>query len=304
MRAFIGPQRAVDEAIQLRQYYHKQFRRACTCLIVEGSTDSTLLQAWLARSHCFIVSANGKTNALEALFILENKGFRGVLALVDADYDHLQQTPVQSTNVLRTDTHDAETMIVASPALRKYLAFVLPSDKHKYLDDFVRNMLEKLLEVGKHLGYIRWIMQQRGHVCNYDKVRFTLFVHSQTLGFTSAIMISEVCKYAQPTIDPAVIQSEITYLLGCNHDPFQICRGHDLAEVLVIVLPRLLSRYIPYASALEASERHAKYRVLVEEQLRMCYEYVYFQQTTLYSLLRIWETSNSPYVILDQSLPL
>jgi Protein of unknown function (DUF4435) len=53
------------------------------------------------------------------LAILEQRGFQGVLAIVDADFDRLVPPTYQSLNLLLTDAHDLETMLIQSPALEK-----------------------------------------------------------------------------------------------------------------------------------------------------------------------------------------
>lgn len=54
--------------------------------------------------------------------ILEKDAFLGVLAIVDADFDILESKLPESKNVLFTDAHDLETMIMKSFALEKVLS--------------------------------------------------------------------------------------------------------------------------------------------------------------------------------------
>lgn len=89
-------------------------------LVVEGSTDEKLYRSFIDEDKCQIIVADGKTPAIEVLSLLKKEHFVGVLALVDADFDILEGKPAIE-NVLLTDTHDLETMLMRSPALAKVL---------------------------------------------------------------------------------------------------------------------------------------------------------------------------------------
>ena len=92
-------------------------------LIVEGKTaDFRFYRRFIDEQRCQIVPAHGKTNACDAITILEEDEFPGVLALVDADFWRLEGIDTPSSNVFLTDSHDLESMIVKSQALEKVLS--------------------------------------------------------------------------------------------------------------------------------------------------------------------------------------
>ena len=92
-----------------------------TFLIVEGESDRNGYKHLIDTESCRIIPAHGKENALDALDILEEDDFPGVLAVVDADFWRLEGIKPSSPNLFITDTHDLETMILKSPALGKLL---------------------------------------------------------------------------------------------------------------------------------------------------------------------------------------
>ena len=65
---------------------------------------------------------SSKQCAIEILEILEKSNFQRVLAIVDADFDRLENLANKRPNLLPTDTHDLETMLIKSPALEKVVA--------------------------------------------------------------------------------------------------------------------------------------------------------------------------------------
>lgn len=97
----------------------KRLKHAGAFMLVEGEDDKKLLKNFVEKALCVIQIAHGKPNVLGALAILERDSFQGVLAIADADFAHLEGEPPHSPNLFWTDTHDLETMLLASPALAR-----------------------------------------------------------------------------------------------------------------------------------------------------------------------------------------
>ncbi len=92
-----------------------------TLLIVEGPSDSRLFKKFSDQSACKTIPAGGKRHAIDAIDILDKRGLSGALAIVDADYFHLDRVKLSSKNVLLTDEHDLELMLLLSNALDNVL---------------------------------------------------------------------------------------------------------------------------------------------------------------------------------------
>ena len=115
MRASITPHTVANEVRMMRTEHEG------TVVIVEGPSDKTAYRSLLAQDACRIVIAHGKENAAAALQILEHDAVDGILTIVDADFIHLEKAPSRSENLVVTDLHDLECMILASPAFAKVL---------------------------------------------------------------------------------------------------------------------------------------------------------------------------------------
>ncbi len=87
-----------------------------TFLLVEGSSDKTFYKRFVDQLVCELVETSGKPSskqrAIDILKILEQSNFQGVLAIVDADFDRIETLLYTSPNLLRTDSHDLETMLI------------------------------------------------------------------------------------------------------------------------------------------------------------------------------------------------
>jgi hypothetical protein len=121
MRDLLSVDRVANQ-IRLRRSIHQG-----TFLLVEGGSDKVFYERFTDRSVCELVTVSGKPSSkLRVIAVLkileEGTGFKGVLAIVDADFDRLTALPCYSSNLLYTDTHDLETMLINSPAFDKVLS--------------------------------------------------------------------------------------------------------------------------------------------------------------------------------------
>jgi hypothetical protein len=101
-------------------------------IVLEGDADRRLFCKLLSATACKLVVAWTRQDALLVLGLLEQTGFRGALAIVDADLtrvDPLLDPVHQSANVMLTDGHDIECMMVASQALTSLLIEFGSEDK-------------------------------------------------------------------------------------------------------------------------------------------------------------------------------
>ncbi|WP_235526446.1 DUF4435 domain-containing protein [Nostoc piscinale] len=120
MREFLSVDRFANKVRLLRDTFKGTF------LLVEGSSDKTFYERFIDKLACQVVIISGKPSSkqcvINTLEILDKSNFQGVLAIVDADFDRLKSLFLSSPNLLYTDTHDLEIMLIQSPALDKVLA--------------------------------------------------------------------------------------------------------------------------------------------------------------------------------------
>src|SRR5947207_15972275 len=90
-------------------------------LILEGESDNKALYRFIDPSGCEVEIGFGKTNVLKAMDLLEEEGFLGVVALVDADFDRILDATYNLENLCMTDKHDLDLTIFSSEAFDHYL---------------------------------------------------------------------------------------------------------------------------------------------------------------------------------------
>lgn len=269
-----------------------------TFLLVEGSSDKIFYERFVDKSACELVSVSGKPSSkLRAIAILkileEESKFRGVLAIVDADFDRLATPLHYSLNLLYTDTHDLETMLINSPAFDKVVSEFSSEEKIVQFNRDKQDIRLALLEAGISVGYLLWISQRDGLSLTFDGIIFSRFIHEQTLQIDELKLIREVKNKSRAfSLKEEDLQQRLTDQKSNNHDPYQVCCGHDLVEILSIGLRKAIGSN--KAADVEPNN--------LERNLRLAYEEVYFRETQLYIHIRNWESSNQPFKVLRNDI--
>jgi len=296
VREFLSDDRDANKIRLLRSTFPGTF------LLVEGSSDKIFYQRFVDKDACQLVCVSGKPSSklriIAVLEILEESSFQGVLAIVDADFDRvacaqrnrLETSPHNNLNLLRTDSHDLETMLLNSPALDKVIAEFGSQEK---IAKFNRDVRTALLEAGMSVGYLLWVSQGDGLNLTFDGITFSKFVDEQTLQIDELKLIREVKNKSQAlSFKNEDLQQRLMNKKSNSHDRWQVCCGHHLVEILSLGLRKAIG-----SNKAADVEPHS-----LERNLRLAYEEVYFRKTGLYSDLRTWESNNQPFqVLLDDT---
>jgi len=90
-------------------------------LIVEGQSDYSFYTKFIDKKACQIEIAYGCLKVIAVISNLEQTHYQKVLDIVDADFKKLDNEILTSDNILLTDVHDLETMIIQSPAFEQVI---------------------------------------------------------------------------------------------------------------------------------------------------------------------------------------
>ncbi|MEH2227957.1 DUF4435 domain-containing protein [Nostoc sp.] len=280
MRDFLTVDRVANQIRLRRSTYNGTF------LLVEGSSDKTFYKRFVDQLVCELVETSGKQRAIEILKILEQSNFQGVLAIVDADFERLETLLYTSPNLLYTDSHDLETILINSPAFNKVLAEFGSEEK---IAQFNRDIKLVVVENGMSVGYLLWISKCDGLNLTFEGITFSKFIDEQTLQIDELKLIQEIKKKSQAfSLSDKNLQERLKSQKSNNHDPWQICCGHHLVEILSLGLRKALGSN--KAADVEPNS--------LERSLRLAYEEIYFHQTQLYLDIRKWESNNQPFRVL------
>ena len=259
-------------------------------VIVEGSSDALVYKRFMTET-CRIVPALGKVNATGALKMLEHDRLKGILAIIDSDFWQLDNIVPDSPNLFTTDTHDLETMIIASEALEKVLEEFCVEQKNIFKRSSLRAIL---FEIGKPLGFFRWISSSHhDNLClRFKNLDFRKFIRIEgdQVSVHVPMMVHEVRLNTRSFMyREQDLVRKLEDLLAQNHaDPWHVCRGHDLVDILTFLLRDIYGN------------RKAKHlnEDILDALLRLAYEYRFFLKTRLCESIRRWERANGGYTVL------
>jgi hypothetical protein len=270
--------------LRLRRSTHKG-----VFLLVEGGSDAKFYRQLIDSDQCQLVVALNRDMAISVLEILQQAPSDDVVAIVDKDFDELNRTLPDRPNLFFTDTHDLETMLLKSPALEKLIGELGSKEK---LAKFGHDVRSVLLTTGCSIGCLLWISIQDGLNLKFEGINFQKFIDKEMLTIDELELIEEVKRKSQKlNLKTSELHQHLTEKKTLSHDFWQVCRGHDLINILSIGLRHAIGTK-------NAKDVTAE---ILESNLRMCYEQIYFQTTQLHSSLCRWEADNPTYRILKRA---
>jgi len=259
-----------------------------TIVITEGDTDARVYKRLLSKTHCRIVPSNGKSIAIQVALIL-NGTFSGILTIVDSDFDRLDSIPPLTVNILYTDAHDLETMLLCSLSLGKVLDELVSHSKAKKLR---KPIIDLAIQACLPLGYLRWLSCPTKDNLNlrFSGILLTRFVRLPSFNTNIDLMIGEaIANTTGCTLDLAMVKTNLQTLMGQHCDVWQVCSGHDLVEMIFVGLKSHFGNRKTRRLTLE----------LFDSMLRVAYEKSYFRTTTLHQAIVTWQNSNPGFQVLD-----
>lgn len=265
-------------------------------LVVEGDSDSRFFKQLTNNMECKIISAQSRTNVTGAIEILDNSNFKGVLAIIDNDFDSLKDTYPNSKNIFLTDTHDTETLILKSPAFDKIINEYFDIDNVKDYERFISNIRILLLENGKLIGFLRWYSLKRKLYLNFKKLSIRKCM-DRNLSLTLKKIIKEVIQNTpHKKFNSVIVEKEISLeMKNFKDDIWLVCNGHDLTKILLIWIKEKFGKKSKKQNVKNwSSER-------LEGVLRVSYEFKFFLNTILYNSIKKWEKNNAQFIILKNN---
>ena len=252
-------------------------------LIVEGRDDRKL---WLAlcRNDCDVVDGEGKNNVVGCIQKLDDEDFRGALGVTDDDYDSLMGKTLVSRNLVATETHDLECLLIRSPALERVLAEFGAPEK---IDEFEKasgvDVRTALLDRALRFGRLRWAALKFELDINRDAIRVARFVSTETWEVDYDGLIRATLDGSSESENS--LRGYVESLPDA--DPWIIAQGHDMVRILRMGLRQALGE-IPNSIGPEQ----------ISSVLRAGFHSEHLYCTVLGKSVRNWEAFNPAYPVL------
>jgi hypothetical protein len=256
-------------------------RKRASALLLEASKDVRVFRNIINESLCDIVATEGKRNAIGALNILRRAGERGVLVIVDSDFSRLDGQRILDPDVLTSDLHDIEAMLLQSSAVQKVMI-----EYDLAPDGFGQNLGQVLAEAVMPLGYLRFASLQYKLHLKFGDLEFRKFVLTKVpTSIDEHKLVEEVLnKNPRCTRSEKDLSQMMADIAKVGDDCWHVGCGHDMTSVLAVLLSVNAGREILSYS--------------LERQLRLAYPVAEFSATALFAEIKAWEQRNTPYIVL------
>lgn len=234
-------------------------------LVVEGADDKEVYEKVTeASSVCIYVDCNCDKHSV-VLNALNSRYGNRLLAIKDADFDRLEGTQHPYSNMLLTDAHDMEGMIVEE---------CLPELQGEDADRCQGINLSDIYTELEDISYLKWFNHTNHCGIKFSDVTLdldiTAYFNACVANTNNVVSGSLVDMYAFKTAHQGVSEKDL-------------CNGHDLFERIYV-----------RAKAAKVSNLAKK---PFFRRLRRAYPCDKFVNTSLYQDIRKWETANG-HVIL------
>jgi hypothetical protein len=158
-----------------------------------------------------------------------------VFGIVDSDFYRLDGQSLNS-DILITDTHDIETMMIKTKALDYAMSEYANEERLKaFFEKNSKDLRETLLESSVWIGYLLWI-SQKGFPLSFNKLDFRKFVDNETWSLTWTTSFLNYWKKRNFPVRFTNSKKQIKRSLDITHDKWQIVRGHDMIKILILGL--------------------------------------------------------------------
>lgn len=279
-------------AMRIRNEYQKQFGIQYY-LIVEGESDEHFFENILDCSQCKVVNLGGKPEVKGFIEEQNRAQKKGYLGIVDADFEHIAGYEKKIDNIILTDVHDIEMLILGSnPNMRRIYSELT---ENIIINNFEmtqsKSFIDSIVEAAYEIGLLKMVMKSP-HYCVDMKDLFYPDVINDNFEVNLDELINRVKKKHHTLYE---IKDDINTVRKKNFNKFQVCCGHDVTNILAISFVSVENGGLGYG------KRRSVNKNQIEEMLRVVYSVEHFLVTKMYSEILEWEKKNGIF-ILDRSI--
>jgi hypothetical protein len=251
-------------------------------LLIEGGPDSIFWRLRLSHpAQCQLVICGNKGVVVSSIVELDRTAQRGMLGIIDDDFDSILGISYASSNLLATDTHDLETMMIGSRALNAILVEYGDPDKIKHFVAIAnKSVVEALIENSLVFGRLRLLNARNGWGVDCTKFSPWKYVSLITWQVDTTTLFADFAT--QIDVAPLVVQNAVASEV--SSPPWNIIQGHDAVNILAIGLRSVLATK-------QVGERE------LTRSFRLSYDSDMFQSTALFALTSAWAAKNNLVVV-------
>lgn len=257
------------------------FRNKKICL-VEGDSDLKIFGKIAKSNDLCYEPTNGRKELINVMSSISSEYSDRLFAICDSDFNRLNSICLSSYNILMTDYHDSEMLLLHSNAMHGFI------DEHiskEFIEQSKEVLLRTCLETAYQIGILRWYNESESVNLNFKGLNYSEFIQAEMFSFNLdlekliSILILRSKKLEQ-SITKEIILTKFLEYREHNACEKQVCCGHDVTNLLSMALNRTDLSKVGNLSHLG-----------VESDLRLAYNQSDFERTSLYSnLMAKWQS--------------
>ena len=257
-------------------------------LIVEGHDDRRLMEKFVDTNHCNFEPLHSKCEVVKVMGFIDDSREKGVLAMIDADFDRIIDRFPTSRNIVSPDGHDIETMMIRSPAIenvwREY------SSKCK-LKSFEGDPREAVENIAYQIGCLRLHSLRTDLNLRFNNMKVKEFVDEENFRMDRRSFVTHIKNRSQKHhIDDAGLLEAIEGVQAEGHQADQLSNGKDIVTILSH----------GFRKAFGTNDASEVLVTKIQATLRSGYHSSDFEKSKLYSDIRRWESQSGSFRILKE----
>lgn len=263
-------------------------------LLVEGESDEKFFENILDCEKFIVKNLKGKEKVIEHIKEKNKYNQKGYLGIVDADFDHITGKIKSIDNLIFTDFHDIEMLILSSkPNMRRIYSEMTNNIKIKHFEDNHKmQFIQAVIGAAYEIGLLKLVLSNP----HYSAIDMKDLPYIDITDDNFKVDIDELIKrITRKNYTFYEIQSKYLEEKNKKHDTYQLCCGHDVTNILAVCFIAKEHDGMGYGD-----QKFLK-KERIEELLRVVYDLKHFTKTKMYSEILNWEKSNN-LVVLDKKV--
>ncbi|MCQ2497370.1 MAG: DUF4435 domain-containing protein [Lachnospiraceae bacterium] len=278
-------------AMRIRNEYSKQYGIQYY-LLVEGESDEHFFENILDCKICKVVNLDGKENVLNYIEEQNRLNKKGYLAIVDADFEHITRRTSTDKNVILTDVHDMEMLILSSkPNMRRLYSELTDNIIIQNFEESQgKTFIDSIIDASYELGLLKLVCGKNKYRINMQDIPYADVVDDKFM-----VNIEELVNRVRGRYTAYEISTDVDLERKKQFDRFQVGCGHDVTNILAMSVVSTDNEGLGYGRNKNVNKNR------IEEMLRVIYDFDKFKLTSLYKSIIKWEEDNG-IRILDRNI--
>ena len=265
-------------------------------LLTEGDTDVIFYSAFCNKACCKVQSLIFKKEVVEAIRILNQRNAKGILAIVDPDYWLAKAYDPKMDNLIFGDVHDIDVSIFLSSALEKFVSECLPARNYEKVEAITNQLRQLCFKIASEIGLMRWVNDNLSLPFDFKNLPYDRFCDFDKMEVnTKELFNTLACTHKSLPKTDLEIFEEYEKLKKLNKDSTIISQGHDLANLVEFILPKIIKQILGNDSCEHTLKKIPFHKIPM--MLRLAFERRFFKNTIIFRRILEWQNANSSYIM-------